>query len=125
MIHRRGEMLQETKDKGKDLAPWTPKDVATLADLRRFLETYFHRTGQKVRVFLFGSRARGTHAPGSDVDLAIEGVESDSGEITQLQAFLEESMLPQKVDLVLLSQLPESIQEEVRREGKLWIDLTK
>ncbi len=104
---------------------WTPQDIATLSDLRCFLEAYFQQKGQKVRIFLFGSRARGNYDPGSDIDLAIEGGGENLAELGELKAFLEETRLPQKVDIVLLSWLPESVREEVGREGKVWIDLTK
>jgi predicted nucleotidyltransferase len=55
------------------------------------------------RVFLFGSRAKGTHKPGSDIDLAIEGASLDTSAVLRLQNALEASDLPYFFDVIQLS----------------------
>lgn len=86
--------------------------LKTIEDLKNYLVNYF--ADKKVRVYLFGSRARGTNSPHSDVDLAIESKEDLSR--------VEESNLPYKVDLVVLSEVDASMQEVIKKEGKIWID---
>ncbi len=98
--------------------------IATIEELRAFLSRYFAETGKRVRVVLYGSRARGTHQPHSDVDLAIIG-EADMATVAKLQEILEHSRLPHKVDIALFAHLPGSVQEEVLKEGQTWIDFTK
>lgn len=49
-------------------------------------------------VYLYGSRARGSAQPFSDIDLYIEGPVRED-ELTELRAQFEESNLPMKVDL--------------------------
>ena len=92
-------------------------------ELSSFLEEFFKRKGIQVRVILFGSRARGTNTPHSDVDIALDSPKDLSEEILELKDLLEESLLPQKVDIVELRKLPESFKEEIEREGIVWVDL--
>lgn len=94
--------------------------LKTIEDLKNYLVNYF--ADKKVRVYLFGSRARGTNSPHSDVDLAIESKEDLSREVTLLRFILEESNLPYKVDLVVLSEVDAYMQEVIKKEGKIWID---
>jgi predicted nucleotidyltransferase len=54
-------------------------------------------------VWLFGSRAKGTWKPGSDVDLAIGGESVDYAVINNLNYNLnEETVLPYFFDVILL-----------------------
>ena len=53
------------------------------------------------QVWLFGSRAKGTHQPGSDVDLALVGEAIDRELTARLRAILdEESPIPYFFDVV-------------------------
>jgi len=94
------------------------KDLRTIEDLREFLRDFFE--GKAVKVYLFGSRARGDNAPFSDVDVGILVEEDISSELVILKGILEESNLPYKVDLVDLSFNSE-LEEIVVREGKRWL----
>jgi type I restriction enzyme S subunit len=65
------------------------------------LATLLSPLGCEYRLSLFGSRARGTWKPASDIDLLVEG----QGPIplkllAQIETGLAESSLPLKVDLV-------------------------
>lgn len=68
-------------------------------------------------VYLFGSRARGTHDSTSDVDLAIALSENVGGKLGALREALELSPLPLLVDVVDLSQAETTFSEQVRDEG--------
>lgn len=53
------------------------------------------------KLFIFGSRARGTNRKFSDIDLGVEGKNRLSNEeYLTLTAFLEDSDLPYKVDVI-------------------------
>ncbi|MEO2083680.1 MAG: nucleotidyltransferase domain-containing protein [Desulfurobacteriaceae bacterium] len=94
-------------------------------ELKDFLENFFKSRNIPVRVILFGSRARGTHTEHSDVDLAFDSRENLEEVVRELMELLEESPLPQKVDLIILSKVNDRFKEEIRKEGIVWIDLTR
>jgi len=58
------------------------------------------------RVVLFGSRAKGTHKPGSDVDLAILGGAVSYSTINEFSYLLnEESVLPYYFDVINVADI--------------------
>jgi predicted nucleotidyltransferase len=58
------------------------------------------------KVILFGSRAKGIHKQGSDVDLAISGIALSYSIINELSYLLnEESVLPYYFDVLNLSEI--------------------
>ena len=73
------------------------------------------------KVYLFGSLARGTDKPSSDVDLAIDaGRRLELRERTMALNIIEAMNIPQKVDLVdLNSKIPDSLKENIFNEGIL------
>ena len=78
---------------------------------------------QPVKVYLFGSRARGDARKTSDVDIAIEAVHPiKSTLISQLRLEIEESSIPYRVDIVDLSTASNALCESVKKEGVLWKD---
>ncbi len=52
---------------------------------------------QEVR--LYGSRAKGTHRPGSDIDLCIMVPRLDLKRMTSLEEAIDELLLPYEIDL--------------------------
>lgn len=86
--------------------------------LKSFLAEFFK--GYRVKVYLFGSYAKGNFTGQSDIDIAIESQEDIAEMITILRYTLEESNLPQKVDVIYLNEFPE-FKRIVEKEGKLWI----
>lgn len=72
-------------------------------------------TGQ-IRVWLFGSRARGDALPRSDLDLAFEG-ELPVGLLARVREALEESRVLCGVDLVDLRNADPGLRQVVLREG--------
>ncbi len=66
-----------------------------------YMQHLFAREPAIEQVWLFGSRAKGTHQPGSDVDLALVGEAIDRQLIARLRAILdEESPIPYFFDVV-------------------------
>lgn len=69
----------------------------------RMVEDIFRRhipVGAKLVVWIFGSRAKGTHSRYSDVDLLIECAALPTDALSNITESLEESPLPYKFDLV-------------------------
>lgn len=75
--------------------------------------------GRRYRLYLFGSRARGTATPRSDYDLALwADPPLDLPTLGALRAALEELPLPVRVDLVDLRLSP-GLLRAVEEEGVL------
>jgi hypothetical protein len=78
--------------------------------------------GRPVRIFLFGSRARGDASVASDFDVAILPEEPLSRDVlSRIRESLEESCLPVTVDLVDLTDAPAALRAQVLEEGREWI----
>lgn len=71
------------------------------------------------RVVLFGSRARGTHRRGSDIDLAVFGSKITPQSVSRMKYILEEeTYLPYHFDVVDGEHLSnESLREKITQEG--------
>ena len=70
-------------------------------------------------VFVFGSRAMGTHHAGSDIDLAVMNEGVSSGTILRIISDFEESTLPYFVDVVNYPELEhKELREHINRAGK-------
>lgn len=69
-----------------------------------------------IKVWFFGSRARGDFKQFSDLDVLYEGQNIPPSLIGSVSEDLEESSLPIKVDLVNIEDLAESYRESVLRD---------
>ncbi|GLW60838.1 hypothetical protein Hthe01_11870 [Hydrogenophilus thermoluteolus] len=88
----------------------------TLETLRVILAT----EPRVVRAILFGSRAKGTHRPGSDIDLALEAPTLDLFALGRLARAFEESPLPYQVDLCWLDAVTNpDLRAHIARVGKV------
>jgi hypothetical protein len=77
--------------------------------------------GQQVRVYLFGSAAKGLAGPGSDIDVAVLSLKPlPVGLLSSVRERLEESTIPYKVDLVDLARTAPAFWKQVQREGLPW-----
>ena len=73
------------------------------------------------KIYLFGSRARGTHRSTSDIDLAIDtGHELPFLEITRARNILEMLNIPEKIDVIDLWAVPSDLKQTILKEGILW-----
>lgn len=82
-----------------------------------------HFSTQDVRIYLFGSWARREQKRSSDIDIAVEGKSDISYEITLLREKLEESTIPQRVDVVDMHHAGKALCQRIRKEGILWKEL--
>jgi len=73
------------------------------------------------RVVLFGSRATGAHTPQSDIDLALYGDALTFDDLAGLQRQIEESTIPQRVDLLLVTTIDnKTLLEHIQAHGVEW-----
>jgi predicted nucleotidyltransferase len=94
--------------------------LKSIEEVQEFIRELFK--GKKVRVYLFGSRARGDFNERSDYDLAFLSDEDISTELSILEEVLEESYIPQRFDLVNLKFAGRELRRAVEREGILWVE---
>ena len=83
------------------------------------LKAYLIDTLPHADIYIFGSRAKESASPYSDVDIAIESDILDTRELALIRFHIEESNFPFKVDLVDLAKAP-YLKEIVHKEGIRW-----
>ena len=96
-----------------------PSVAADLDLLHRILSTYL--AGRPVRVFLFGSAARGRSCRTSDIDIAVLPLAPlPPGLLAELRGALKEANLLHEVELLDLSEVDPAFRERILREGTEW-----
>lgn len=75
-------------------------EEGTLTEIHRVLAQY----PAVERAVLYGSRAKGGHRPGSDVDLALAGRELDRSTVSRVADDFEDGPLPYRFDLSILEE---------------------
>jgi predicted nucleotidyltransferase len=88
----------------------TPRELA-------LMEGVFAHHPEVHDVTLFGSRAKGTHAPNSDIDLSIRG-KIDSLQAEALASELDELPLPYRFDVLAFDSIKSTpLREHIERVG--------
>lgn len=86
----------------------------TLDEIQRVLAA----EPQVQTAILYGSRAKGTHRNGSDIDLAITGDGLASDTLGRIRLALDEGPLPYRFDVAILEQLKHPpLLDHIRRVG--------
>jgi predicted nucleotidyltransferase len=71
------------------------------------------------QVILYGSRAKGTNKPGSDIDLTIKGKNLNLQLINKIDLELDDLLLPYTFDLSIYNQIDNNeLLEHIKRVGK-------
>ena len=69
-------------------------------------------------IILFGSRAKGNHRPGSDIDIALKGKNLDSSLLTQMESEYQKLYFPWKLDLVIYDTIKnKNLRDHIDRVG--------
>jgi predicted nucleotidyltransferase len=79
--------------------------------------------GENIKVFLFGSRARGDYSAASDVDIGImpgEGFHREK--LALLREFIENLNVPYKVEVIDFSEVSDRFKAEALKDVSLWKD---
>lgn len=73
------------------------------------------------KAVIYGSRAKGTHKNGSDIDLTLFGDGLTYEILGRIAALLDESPIPQSVDLSLYAKLDNAkLREHIDRVGRVF-----
>lgn len=88
---------------------------ATLETIRRILA----EVPAVKRAVIYGSRAKGTHRPGSDIDLTLFGDGLDLDTLGKIATRLDESPIPYQVDVSIFDLIEnEGLREHIERVGR-------
>ena len=86
----------------------------SLASLRAILES----EAKVERAILYGSRAKGSYRPGSDIDLTLEGPGLSFTELARLATQFDESEIPYTIDLSVRDHITDpALREHIARVG--------
>ena len=80
-----------------------PKHGLPAATVARIAGALAHFPGVEKAV-LFGSRAKGTHKPGSDIDLSLVGQALDWRTVGKIYDALDDLLLPYRFSLILFDR---------------------
>ncbi len=90
---------------------------ATLETIRQILA----EVPSVKKAVIYGSRAKGTHQPGSDIDLTLSGEALDLDTLGQIATRLHESPIPYQVDLSIFEQIEDAgLRDHIERMGQLF-----
>ncbi len=86
-----------------------------------YIINHISRFPEIKKAVIFGSRAKGNHKPGSDIDIAIFGENITFDIVAKLHSVLEdESPMPYFFDIVDVTHLEQKeLKEHVERVGKI------
>ena len=87
------------------------------------LQALFAANARIAEVVLYGSRAKGNYKPFSDVDIVLIGDELSRTDVNRLYAAIDDSSLPYKFDISLLTSLRN--EELVAHIGRVGITIYK
>jgi len=77
------------------------------------------------KAVLYGSRAKGTFKPGSDIDLSLHGATITVNELGDIDSELDDLLLPYTFDLLIFDTLGHpKLREHIERVGKVFYQRT-
>jgi predicted nucleotidyltransferase len=73
------------------------------------------------KIYLFGSRARGTHSERSDIDIALDaGRELPIEDVDEIRRMFLNSNIMYTIEIVDLHQVSQAMHDAILKEGILW-----
>ena len=85
------------------------------------INSVFARHPEVEKAVLYGSRAKGTYKPGSDIDLTLYGNEISLKQKNRILDELDELDLPYSIDLSVFSQLSHAqLRDHIERVGDVF-----
>ena len=87
-----------------------------LESIKQILSSY----SEVEKAIIYGSRAKGTHKPNSDIDISLMGSELTLGILNQISWKLDDLLLPYTFDLSNFHQINNvALIEHIERIGKV------
>ena len=73
------------------------------------------------RIYLFGSRARGTNAEYADIDLALDaGKQLPIRDVDEVKSMFRESNIMYTIDVVDIYQVSDLMREQILKDKIIW-----
>lgn len=69
------------------------------------IQEVFRHHGKIGKAILYGSRAKGTYRPGSDIDLTLQGEDLSFSDLVRIANELDDLLLPFNIDLSILQSI--------------------
>ena len=85
------------------------------AEQRKTILTLLERYLPSVEAWAYGSRAKWTARPESDLDLVVLATPEQKGQVASLREAFEESDLPFRVDLFVWDEVPDSFRDKIEK----------
>lgn len=83
------------------------------------LQAVLARHAEVTRAVVYGSRAMGTHRPGSDIDLTLHGSALKASDLLAIEVEIDGLDLPYRVDLSIYSQIDDpALRAHIDRVGQ-------
>ena len=74
-----------------------------------------------VKIYLFGSRARGTNKPMADIDIALDGgKELSRADVDEIKSMFKESNIMYVIDVVDFYSITELMQKQILEDRVIW-----
>jgi predicted nucleotidyltransferase len=90
------------------------------------LQKVFFSHPEVDRVILYGSRAKGTERPGSDIDLTMQGKGLNLQLMNKISIEIDDLLLPYVVDLSIYHQIDnQHLLEHIERVGTVFYSVDK
>ena len=90
------------------------------AEETALLQSVFSAETSLNKVILYGSRAKGTYRPGSDIDLTLTGSCLSTGWLMDLSAKIDDLLLPYEIDLSIFDHIDNlDLIDHIQRVGKV------
>lgn len=87
------------------------------------IQAVFARYPQVSQAILYGSRAKGSYRPGSDIDLTVVGAGLTYADLLRLELALDDLLLPYKIDLSLYAMLDHpGLLAHIQRVGQIFYE---
>lgn len=107
-------LFKKTKQKGRLMENISPEDKSKITGLISVLIP-------KAKIILFGSRARGTNAERSDIDIAVDsGIPLSHLAVDEIKSMLQASNIMYKIDVVDFNNVSENMRKLILHDGIVW-----
>ena len=74
-----------------------------------------------VKIYLFGSRARGTNGDRADIDIALDGgAELPIEDVDEIKSMFKESNIMYQIDVVDFHQVSELMRKAIEKDRVIW-----
>ena len=92
------------------------RTIDITAEQRKIVLALIERHLPNTTAWVYGSRAKWTARPQSDLDLVVFATPEQNGQVGELREAFEESNLPFRVDLFVWDTVPEQFRKHIKRD---------